>query len=325
MQKLRYRVSRGLGGVSRGWHCRWVWAGDNAPAMPLSALSLVLLAAFLHAVWNVAAKKAGGSHHFVLMSAILIVLFWAPVGLWAAWGVLGHWGWREWGLVLASGLTHLTYFNVLLKGYRVSDLTVVYPVARGSGPLITVLLAALLLGERLSLLGLMGVLGICTGIWLVAGGPTLWQQAQDPALRSRVRAGVLWGALTGTLIAGYTVIDGYAVKVMLVSPILIDYFGNLLRIPFMLPGCWRDRAGWAAAWRRQWPYALVMATLSPLAYVLVLYAVRLAPLSHVAPAREVSMLFAALLGGRLLGESDPGWRLVGASCLAGSIVLLTVS
>jgi drug/metabolite transporter (DMT)-like permease len=153
----------------------------------------------------------------------------------------------------------------------------------------------------------------------------LWQQAQDPALRSRVRAGVLWGAMTGALIAGYTVIDGYAVKVMLVSPILIDYFGNLLRIPFMLPGCWRDRAGWTAAWRSQWRYALVMATLSPLAYVLVLYAVRLAPLSHVAPAREVSMLFAALLGGRLLGESDPGWRLVGAVCLAGSIVLLTLS
>lgn len=293
--------------------------------MPLSALLLVLLAALLHAVWNVAAKKAGGSHHFVLMSAILIVLLWAPVGVWAAWGVLGDWGWREWGLVGVSGLTHLVYFNVLLKGYRVADLTVVYPVARGSGPLITALLAVLLLGERLSATGLLGVLGIAAGIWLVAGGPSLWQQVQDPAQRGRVRAGVLWGGLTGSLIAGYTVIDGYAVKVMLISPILIDYFGNLMRIPFMLPACWRDRAGWSAAWRGQWRYALVMAALSPLAYVLVLYAVRLAPLSHVAPAREVSMLFAALLGGRLLGESDPGWRLVGAACLAGSIVLLTLA
>lgn len=293
--------------------------------MPLSALSLVLLAALLHAVWNVAAKKAGGSHHFVLMSALMTVVLWAPVGLWAGWGVLGDWGWREWGLVGTSGLTHLLYFNVLLKGYRVADLTVVYPVARGSGPLITALLAVLLLGERLSPLGVLGVVGIAGGIWLVAGGPSLWQQAQDPALRGRVRAGVLWGGLTGTFIASYTVIDGYAVKVVLISPILIDYFGNLLRIPFMLPPCWRDRMGWAAAWRGQWRHALVMAALSPLAYVLVLYAVRLAPLSHVAPAREVSMLFAALLGGRLLGEADPGWRLVGAVCLAGSIVLLTLS
>jgi drug/metabolite transporter (DMT)-like permease len=65
-----------------------------------------------------------------------------------------------------------------------------------------------------------------------------------------------------------------------------------------------------------------MAVISPLAYVLVLFAARMAPLSHVAPAREVSMLFAALLGGRLLGETDRGLRLLGAACIAGGVVAL---
>ena len=216
-----------------------------------------------------------------------------------------------------------------LHGYAVSDLSVVYPVARGSGPLLSALLAVLLLGEAWSGLGLLGVAGICGGIWLIAGGPSLWQKvrsgaAEDAAARARVRAGLAWGAATGALIAAYTVIDGYSVKVVLISPILVDYFGNLLRIPFMLPACWRDRSGWAPAWRSQWRHALVMAVLSPLAYVLVLYAAQMAPLSHVAPAREVSMLFAALIGGRLLGEADRGWRLLGALCMAAGVVALAL-
>ncbi len=286
------------------------------------ALALVLVAALLHATWNVAAKKAGGNHHFVLMGAVLIVVFWAPLGVWAAWDAVPRWGGLEWGLIVASGLTHLVYFNVLLKGYRESDLTVVYPVARGTGPLLSSLGAMLLLAEWPSLVGVAGLAGIVGGIWLIAGGPALWAKAHDPAQRARVRAGIGWGALTGVLIAGYTLIDGYAVKVVLVSPILVDYFGNLARIPFMLPAVWKDRAGFRAAWASQWRYALVMATISPLAYVLVLYAARMAPLSHVAPAREVSMLFAALLGGRLLGEADRGWRLAGAALMAAGVVAL---
>jgi len=289
------------------------------------ALSLVLVAALLHAAWNVAAKKAGGNHHFVLMGAALIVLLWAPLGVWLAWGVVPGWGVLEWGLIFASAIVHLVYFSVLLKGYRESDLTVVYPVARGTGPMLSSIGAMLLLAEMPSLWTLLGLAGIVGGIWLIAGGPALWQRAHevaDPVQRARVRAGLGWGALTGVLIAGYTLIDGYAVKVVLISPILVDYLGNVARIPFMLPSALNDRAGFAAAWRSQWRAALLMAVISPLAYVLVLYAVQMAPLSHVAPAREVSMLFAALIGGRLLGEADRGWRMAGAALMAAGVISL---
>ncbi len=74
--------------------------------------------------------------------------------------------------------------------------------------------------------------------------------------------------MTGAFIAIYTVIDGYAVKIMLISPILVDYVGNVLRIPAMLPFVLRDRAGFAQAWRTQWLAALVVAVLGPLSYVM---------------------------------------------------------
>jgi len=292
--------------------------------MPLTALLLVLVAAFLHALWNIAAKKAGGGAPFVLLTALMVAGLWAPVGLWAGWDVVPHWGALEWGLVLASGMVHLVYYRVLLRGYRLSDLTVVYPVARGTGPLVSAFGALLLLGESMGLLGVAGVLAVTGGVFLIAGGPGLWARAHDPAQRARVRLGLGYGALTGLLIAGYTLIDGYAVKVALMSPILVDYVGNLVRVPFMLPGALRDPAGHLAAWRSQWRYALLVAAISPLAYVMVLYAVTMAPLSHVAPAREVSMLFAALLGGRLLGEGDRGWRIAGAACIAAGVAGLAL-
>lgn len=288
--------------------------------MPASALALVLTAALLHALWNLVAKRAGGDQRFVLLTALMVAVLWAPVGLWVAWDELPRWGLLAWAAVLASGLTHLAYFTVLLRGYRASDLTVVYPVARGTGPLLSALGAVLLLGESLSAVGAAGVLAVTVGIVLIAGGPRLLQalrgrDGDGDTASQRVRAGLGWGAATGATIAAYTLIDGAAVKLLAVSPILVDYFGNLLRIPFMLP-LLRDRAALRSAWRAQWRHALAVAVLSPAAYVMVLYAMQLAPLSHVAPAREVSMLFAALLGGRLLGEGELGWRLVGAAFIA---------
>jgi len=288
--------------------------------MPLSALALVITAALLHATWNIAAKRAGGNRHLPLLSGLFVVTLWLPFAVWFGLQELARWTPLAWALVLASAVVHLLYFQALLKGYRVADLTVVYPVARGSGPLASALGAVLLLDETLSLAGGFGVLAVCGGVFLVAGGPALWH-APD---RQRVLAGLRWGALTGLAIAAYTVLDGYTVKVLLVSPVLLDYMGNLLRIPFLLPSAQRDPDGFRQAAQAHWRAALVVGGLGPAAYMLVLYAMQSAPLSHVAPAREVSMLFAALLGGHLLDEGARGWRIVGAACIALGVVALAL-
>ena len=290
--------------------------------MPLTALALVLCAALLHAGWNLAAKQASTDRHFVMWGLLAVLVLWLPAAL-----VLGLDEWRRWsaafwGVALVSGLLHLAYFNVLMTGYRLSDLGVVYPVARGSGPLITAVVATALLGEPLGLPGAAGVLAVCSGVFLIAGGPALWRGPADPARHAHVQAGLRWGAATGALIAGYSVVDGWAVKHLGMSPLPLDVVGNLLRLPVMLALTLRAPQGFMASGRRWWKQILVLGALSPLAYILVLQAVRQAPLSHVAPAREISMLFAALIGGRLLGEGNRGLRLAGAALMALGVVLL---
>ena len=292
--------------------------------MPLNALLLVLAAALLHALWNMAAKHAGGDHRFAFVSSVLIAVLWAPAAWW--WGAdeVPHWGAAQWAAVTGSAAVHVVYFLTLLRGYREADLTVVYPVARGSGPLVTACVATVLFGEPVSPLTVAGVLGVCGGVFLIAGGPGLWRGDQGPAAQARLHAGLRWGGATGLLIACYSVLDGYAVKLLLMGPVVFDYLGNVLRIPMQLPLVWGDGAGLRHALRTQWRHALVVATLGPLAYMLVLFAVKLAPLSHVAPAREVSMLLAALIGGRLLGEHNRGSRLLGAACITAGVVALAL-
>lgn len=289
------------------------------------ALALVITAALCHAGWNLIAKKAGGGQALVLLIALLVLLVWAPLLPWLGLEQALQWGWREAAVLLASALLHVVYYRCLMHGYAVADLSVVYPVARGSGPLLSSAGALLLLSEPLSLLGALGALGVVGGVFLIAGGPGLFKQAQQPERRQRVRLGLLWGALTGVCIAGYTLVDGYAVKVLAISPALAQYANNLLRVPLQLPLLAAGRrAATLEVWRTRWQSALAIAVLSPISYVLVLYAMRMAPLSHVAPAREVSMLFAALAGGSLLGEGDRALRLLGALSIGLGVAALAL-
>lgn len=290
--------------------------------MPITAIVLILLGAVIHAGWNIVAKKAQGDTRFTFFSGLLMAVVWTPLALWLGWDVVPTWGLTEWAWMAASGFVHWVYFVCLLTGYRKSDLTVVYPLARGSAPLMSSTMAVVVFGEQISTLGVAGIAGVVVGVFLIAGGPGLFKAAHDPAQRQRLKAGVFWGTLTGALIAAYTVMDSYAVKVIAISPILFDYWCNLLRLPFAAISVLQDRAEARRLWALQWRYALVVAIFSPIAYVCVLYAVRLAPVSHVAPAREVSMLFAALIGGHLLSEGNRGARVLGAGAIALGVMAL---
>ena len=296
--------------------------------MPLQAVLLVLLGALIHAGWNIAAKKANGDARFTFFSCIIMLVVWSPLCIWLGWNVVPTWGIKEWGLMVLSGFVHWVYFYCLLTGYRKSDLTIVYPLARGSGPLLSSSVAVVVFGEQLSSLGVLGIAGVVIGVFLVAGGPALFtsfsKAAHDPAKKERVKAGVFWGLLTGALIACYTVLDAYAVKVIALSPILFDYWCNVLRLPYAAVPVLRNKPEAWRLWKLQWKYAAIVAVFSPIAYVCVLYAVLIAPVSHVAPAREVSMLFAALIGGHLLGEGDRWLRVVGAAAIAVGVIALAL-
>ena len=293
--------------------------------MTLQAFALIILAGIIHAFWNIVAKKAGGDSRFSLFTSVLNALVWLPLGWWLGKDVVPLWGLTEWTFVTISALLHVFYFIILLRGYRVADLTVVYPLARGSGPLISSLVAVTFLGEQLSTLGAAGIAGVVVGVFLIAGGPRMIiaiRDGKDAEARQRVLSGLYYGLTTGLFIAAYTVVDSYAVKVLLMSPILVDYVGNLIRLVILAPLAVKDWGETKRLWRVQWRYAAVVALFSPIAYVLVLYAVQTAPISHVAPAREVSMLFAALIGGKLLGEGDRALRIAGAVMIALGVTAL---
>jgi len=284
--------------------------------MTLFALSLVLLAALTHASWNIYAKFAAESRHFVWLFSAGSVLVYGPVVLGVVLVEQPHFTARHWLALSATSVLHLLYSISLQTGYRLSDLSVVYPIARGTGPLVSFVGAALLLGEAPTAQSVVGLVLIVGGILLVAG--LVGHHERAPGV------GVFYGLLTGLLIAAYTLNDGYAVKVLLISPFVIDFTGNMFRMLVLAPRAWRDRVRVALEAREYRKPVIVVSVLGPLGYILVLFAMRMAPVSHVAPARELSTLVGAWFGSRLLRESSGPWRIAGAALIVAGVICLAL-
>lgn len=282
--------------------------------MPVSALALVVAAAFIHAYWNFLVKRAAGGAAFVWLLSVASAVIYAPLVLVLVVIDPPQYGRAEWLLIVSSGVFHLVYTLTLNHGYRVADLSVVYPVARGTGPLIATVGAIILLGERPPVFGLLGVALIIAGIVCIA-----WQMPA-PRARSEPMKGVFYGALTGVCIATYTINDAYAVKVLAVSPIFLDYFGNAVRVAFLTPSVLSNVPALRLEWRKNVKLALAVGALGPVSYVLCLYAMQLAPVSYVAPARELSILIGAYFGARFLQEGNIRQRLIGSALMIGGIV-----
>ena len=187
--------------------------------MPALALIAVLLAAVTHSTWNLFAKKAAGSRHFVWLYSVGSIVLYLPIIAWIMVYERPHLGTIEYLALTATAVLHTGYSLVLQAGYRTSDLSLVYPIARGSGPLLSFVGATVLLGERPTVLAGLGLVLIVAGILLVAG------LTREP--HRAPKAGIFFGLLTGLFIAGYTVNDGWAVKSLALSPFIIDFSGNL--------------------------------------------------------------------------------------------------
>jgi drug/metabolite transporter (DMT)-like permease len=279
--------------------------------MTALSFALVVLAALIHASWNIAAKKASGGALFVALNVWVSTIIYAPVFALYAYFFPLQLGWRELSLLAGSGAIHLAYSLALQRGYQKYDLTVVYPVARGTGPLLSSALAIVLLGEAVTLFSALGIVCIVAGIFVLAGGHRL---LKNPS--AAVLGGVAYGALTGAFIAAYTLLDGYGVKYLLIAPLVLDYVCNVMRALFLAPTAWQRRDELTTEWRKNRRYCLYVGIMGPVAYVLVLTAMQTAPISSVAPLRELSMVFAAFLGAKLLGEGHHGERIFGAGLMA---------
>ena len=223
------------------------------------------------------------------LCAALGSLIWIPAaGDRAARSIRGDLGWAAIGLMVGSGLLHALYFSLLQRGYATGDLSVVYPLARGTGPLLSGAAAIAFLGERPSALALAGGLIIVAAVFSLVGRRRLARggrlrrphRRRDRELHAVGQArGRPVRAVAGRLLLGHQP-DRRA------RP-------RALGLP--------ARAAGAAAISSR---AAGVGLLSPLAYVLVLFALARAPVSAVAPARETSILIGTLLGTTVLGEGD---------------------
>ncbi len=291
---------------------------DNLAGRPVTAaaLALVLAAAFAHASWNLFLKKARGGPAFMTLAAVAAAVIWAPAAA-TEWWIKGYvFEPIHLAPVAASAAVHSVYFLLLDRGYRFGDLSIVYPLARATGPILTVIAAITVLGERPGPLALGGALLVVAGAYLLTGNPLRLFSRDRPR-------GAGFALLTGATIALYTVIDKIAVSTLLIPPIIFDWACVTLRILIFAPLALRGGRGTIAeSWRLDRRAILVVAILSPLAYILVLMAMVFTPVSLVAPAREMSILFAALMGAHFLKEGDATRRLMAAAAIVLGIVLL---
>jgi len=225
--------------------------------------------------------------------------------------------WQHYGLMFASAAIHTAYYVLLDRGYRSGDLSVVYPIARGSAPLITVLCAVLFLGESPTAVAVAGALLIGGGAVALTGDPRRLRESGN-------FHAVGFALLTGCTIAAYTLVDKIAVWAFLVPPLVQDWAANLGRVALMTPMALRQRAEIGPTWRRAKKEIVLVAVLCPLSYILVLTAMVFTPVSYVAPAREVSILVATLMGAQLLAEGDVRRRLGAASAMVAGIICLAL-
>ncbi|MFE2753436.1 EamA family transporter [Actinosynnema sp. NPDC059335] len=286
--------------------------------VPLGVL-LVAVAAVAHASWNVCAKRVpDGGAGFVWLYKVVGSLLVLPIGVVALAGQGGVDLGRALLVTAVGALFQLAYYVLLQLGYGKSDLSVIYPLSSGMAPLFSVTAAVLLLGERPGPLGLAGVAVVVAGVVIISA----YRSTGDSTRTAKVY-GVVFGALIGMANAAATLWDKQAVDHLDISPFLFYWGVSVFEVLLLAPVALRDRARLRGLWAHHRREVLLVGVLAPTAYVIVLFALRLAPVSVIAPAKELSVVMALLGAWLFLKEKELVRRFVGALVVTGGVLLLT--
>ena len=304
--------------------------------MSPEALVLVLTAAVAHASWNLFSKQAAttGAACFVWLLAVSASVIFAPVVLSYALISPPQLTGSSWLFMVGTGVLQAAYFLFLQIGYGLGDLSLVYPIGRGTGAGLAAGAGIVLLGERPGPVAIGGIVAIIGGVALISLPPRPPAAKHDaaerdaaepvrPAERPSTKA-IGFALVTGMFIASYTIWDKYAVASLHTPPILQGYAAFPVMAVLLAPVAARRRDQVGRVWSDFRPQILGAGLLAPLAYMLVLAALSFTAVSAVAPAREVSVLFGVLLGRRLLGEGGLARRLTGAAAIVAGIIAVAL-
>ena len=277
--------------------------------LSLGVTLAVLGAGLLHAGWNALIKSAGGGDALLDTATIIagstlcsfVALPFLPVPLAEAWP-----------MAIASVIIHFGYYLTLAEAYRTGDLSFAYPLMRGTAPLLVTLLGIVFLGELPSPKIAIGIVLICSGIVAIAFA----QRHHHP------RAAVYWALGNAAIIGVYTLIDGTGARASGNALSYVVYLTFLEGVFFLAWIRWRKGAPAVTYIARQWRRGLLGGFCSVAAYGIVLWAMTRAPVAAVAALREVSVLFAALIGSLALKEGF-GWRrMAGAATVVAGVAAL---
>jgi drug/metabolite transporter (DMT)-like permease len=278
--------------------------------MSLTLLSLILFAAVLHATWNFFAKRSGGGLTVLWLGAAISTVATIPAAVVSQWGKpIPHTG-----LVIGciSGVIHCAYWWALARMYEAGDISLAYPVARGSGVAGTAIGSILFLREPLSFVGAMGIGSVCVGV--IALG---FQRRSEP-VRARVVALAL---ITGLTITGYSLLDDRGVEHM-APPAYLAIETGVGAIGLALLMRRRLRDAIVPSYRAHWKTAWIIGVGSPLTYLVILFAYAAGPVGYITAVREFSVVIAALLGVWFLGERMTPLRWFGIALVVTGMVLI---
>ncbi len=290
----------------------------------MTALSfgLILLSALCHATWNLLLKRSGNQEVFAWALLIAGSVMLTPLG-----AVLFRFNPIEgpgWWFVLTTTVLEIFYFMTLGRAYSRGDLSMVYPIARGIGPMLVPVLAVLVLGEKVAWPAVAGIVMIIAGIFIVSWWGRFREIMAKPSVLLRDGA-VGYAVLTGLIITTYSLVDKQGVEH--VQPFLYMYLlivGSAIGLaPYILRryGLAPVRQEWQ---ENAWPI-LVAGLLVFTSYGLVLTALSLSQVSYVAPAREAGILVGVLMGVIILKEPFGRGRLLGSLFIAGGLALIALS
>jgi drug/metabolite transporter (DMT)-like permease len=284
--------------------------------MPVSALGLLLTAALLHTVWNLFVKRAQMKQVFTWWALIVGTLCFSPLLF-----EVRTFPPTIWPYVLSSACMEAIYYLVLIGAYQYGDFSLVYPMARGTAPALLALWAVLFLGERPALAGLLGIGLLVCGL-VVVGSTTWWQQRKKATLASSALGLAL---ATACCISIYSAIDGAAVRHVSPLPytVLVMGLSGLFITPLIAVRY--GGAAIVAEMRASWWRIVLTGVLSLLTYMLVLLAYSFSSVSYGGAIREVSVIFAAFLGWRWLGEGFGKARLLGACLIFAGILTIALA
>jgi uncharacterized membrane protein len=285
------------------------------------ALGIVLVAAFLHASWNYLAKKSRNKIAFIWWAILFSNIFFLPMFIyfWPAATISS----AGWGCIVATGILHAFYFWFMSGAYERGDLSLVYPLSRGSGPLLVPILAMVFIHEHLSIPGIIGISTIIIGIYIIHLKSFFMRSFFEPFLGMRGSAS-FWALCTGGTIAGYSLVDKIGVSI--VHPAVYIYLMFIITLVLLSPHVLlKERWSLKKEWQINKLPIIMVGFLDLFTYLLILFALQSSKVSYVVAAREVSIVFSALLGIMFLHEKNAPQKLVGAVFITLGVVLIGLS